>query len=208
MSRKKSYVVFYTEKRSPNANNHISLRMTLDPDQNGVVVDVVDLLRALLALVLSLFFAAQRADALEHSFVADVVQRVAPSVVRIDTERPVERQPFDPTLIDPLLRDLLGDPPQGPERERGQGSGVLIDNKGLVLTNAHVVERVDTVTLTLADGEQRDGQVIGTDSVTDLALFAWRDGRSLHRLHLGIRKPSRWVTGRSHWERPMALNGR
>ena len=127
--------------------------MTLDPDQDGAVVDAGDLLRTLLALVLSLLLVVPRADALEHSFVADVVQRVAPSVVRIDTERPVERQPFDPTLIDPLLRDLLGDPPQGPERERGQGSGVLIDNKGLVLTNAHVVERVDTVTLTLADGE-------------------------------------------------------
>ncbi|WP_232200689.1 trypsin-like peptidase domain-containing protein [Synechococcus sp. CC9616] len=124
-----------------------------------------------------LLLGIQPAMALEHSFVADVVQRVAPSVVRIDTERPVERQPFDPTLIDPLLRDLLGDPPQGPERERGQGSGVLIDNKGLVLTNAHVVERVDAVTLTLADGEQRDGQVIGTDSVTDLALVRL-EGRS------------------------------
>ena len=152
--------------------------MTLDPDQDGAVVDAVDLLRTLLALVLSLLFVAQPADALEHSFVADVVQRVAPSVVRIDTERPVERQPFDPTLIDPLLRDLLGDPPQGPERERGQGSGVLIDDKGLVLTNAHVVERVDMVTLTLADGEQRDGQVIGTDSVTDLALVRL-EGRSV-----------------------------
>ena len=52
--------------------------------------------------------------ALEHSFVADAVRRVAPAVVRIDTERTLERQPFDPSLIDPLLRDLLGDPPTAP----------------------------------------------------------------------------------------------
>ena len=109
-------------------------------------------------------------QALDHSFVADAVSRVAPAVVRIDTERTVERQPFDPTLIDPLLRDLLGDPARGPERERGQGSGVVIDNKGLVLTNAHVVDRVETVSVTLADGDQRDGQVVGIDPVTDLAL--------------------------------------
>ena len=57
---------------------------------------------------------ADSAQALEHSFVADAVQRVAPAVVRIDTERTVERQPFDPTLLAPLLRDLLGDPPAGP----------------------------------------------------------------------------------------------
>ena len=75
----------------------------------------------LLTVVLALFLAVQPADALEHSFVADAVRHVAPAVVRIDTERTVERQPFDPTLIDPLLRDLLGDPSMGPERERGQG---------------------------------------------------------------------------------------
>lgn len=107
-----------------------------------------------------------------HSFVADAVRDVAPAVVRIDTERVVERQPFDPNLIDPLLRDLLGEPGfgYGPERQRGQGSGVVIDRQGLVLTNAHVVEQVEDVNVTLANGDQRDGEVIGRDPVTDLAL--------------------------------------
>ena len=105
-----------------------------------------------------------------HNFVADAVKNVGPAVVRIDTERLVERQQFDPTLLDPLLRDLLGDPGMVPDRERGQGSGVIIDKNGLVLTNAHVVERVDNVSVTLADGTNREGQVLGTDSITDLAL--------------------------------------
>ena len=81
-------------------------------------------LRQLLAVLMAvavLVGEGDSAQALEHSFVADAVQRVAPAVVRIDTERTVERQPFDPTLLDPLLRDMLGDPPAGPERERGQG---------------------------------------------------------------------------------------
>ena len=111
-----------------------------------------------------------------HSFVAEAVRQVAPAVVRIDTERRVQRQPYDPTLIDPLLRDLLGEPGMGPQRERGQGSGVVIDAKGLILTNAHVVERADLVTVTLPDGEQRDGRVIGTDPVTDLALVRLPSG--------------------------------
>ena len=138
-------------------------------------------LRHVLNLVLALVVligVGPSADALEHSFVAQAVRRVAPAVVRIDTERTVERQPFDPTLIDPLLRDLLGDPPMGPERERGQGSGIVMDAKGLVLTNAHVVERVETVTVTLADGDQCDGTVVGVDPVTDLALVRLK-GRSL-----------------------------
>ena len=131
-----------------------------------------------LLAVLPFLWMPPQALALEHSFVARAVEKVAPAVVRIDTERTVERQPFDPTLIDPLLRDLLGDPATGPERERGQGSGVVIDSDGLVLTNAHVVERVDTVSVTLADGQQLDGQVVGTDSVTDLALVRL-EGRDL-----------------------------
>ena len=105
-----------------------------------------------------------------HNFVSDAVKKVGPAVVRIDTERLVERQQFDPTLLDPLLRDLLGEPGMAPDRESGQGAGVIIDKDGLVLTNAHVVERVDNVSVTLADGTNREGQVLGTDSITDLAL--------------------------------------
>jgi len=105
-----------------------------------------------------------------HNFVSEAVKNVGPAVVKIDTERLVERQQFDPTLLDPLLRDLLGEPGMYPDRERGQGSGVIIDKDGLVLTNAHVVERVDNVSVTLADGTICEGQVLGTDAVTDLAL--------------------------------------
>jgi len=105
-----------------------------------------------------------------HSFVAEAARRVGPAVVRIDTERNVARQPFDPAMLDPLLRDLFGDP-SGSMRERGQGSGVVIDaGRGLVLTNAHVVDSVDSVEVTLADGSQLDGSVVGADPVTDLAV--------------------------------------
>ena len=110
-------------------------------------------------------------DSLDNrNFVSEAVKNVGPAVVRIDTERSVERQQFDPTLLDPLLRDLLGEPGMLPDRERGQGSGVIIDQNGLVLTNAHVVERVDLVSITLADGTNFDGKVLGSDSITDLAL--------------------------------------
>ena len=105
-----------------------------------------------------------------HNFVSSAVKNVGPAVVKIDTERLVERQQFDPTLLDPLLRDLLGEPGISPDRERGQGSGVIINENGMVLTNAHVVEKVDNVSVTLADGTICDGQVLGTDAVTDLAL--------------------------------------
>ena len=120
-----------------------------------------------------------------HSFVADAARAVAPAVVRIDIERSVARQPFDPALLDPLLRDLFGDP-AGSRRERGQGSGVVIDaRRGLVLTNAHVVDQVDSVEVTLADGRQLDGEVTGVDPVTDLALVQVRGVRDLQAAPLG-----------------------
>tara|TARA_B100000941_G_C28476822_1_gene539698 strand:- start:30 stop:1160 length:1131 start_codon:yes stop_codon:yes gene_type:complete len=131
-------------------------------------------LSCLICTFLINFYLAPKVFALNstgnNNFVSDAVKNVGPAVVRIDTERLIERQQFDPTLLDPLLRDLLGEPGTAPDRERGQGSGVIIDKNGLVLTNAHVVEKVDNVSVTLADGTNCDGQVLGTDAITDLAL--------------------------------------
>ena len=120
-----------------------------------------------------------------HSFVANVASRVSPSVVRIDIEREIQSDEFESDLLDPLLRDLLGDLGTLPKKERGQGSGVIIDSSGLVLTNAHVVERVDRVTITLQNGNQVDGTVIGTDQVTDLALVKIKEFPGLVSAKLG-----------------------
>ena len=120
-----------------------------------------------------------------HSFVANVAKKVSPSVVRIDIERDIQADEFESDLLDPLLRDLLGDLGTVPKKERGQGSGVIIDSSGLVLTNAHVVERVDRVMITLQNGKEVDGKVIGTDQVTDLALVKVNDLYDLESAKLG-----------------------
>ena len=108
-----------------------------------------------------------------NSFVTAAVDRVGPAVVRIDTERTVSRN-LDPFLEDPFFGRLFPDdlrtqiPRQ--ERLRGQGSGFVIDKSGIVLTNAHVVDKADRVTVTLNDGSIFPGEVLGTDEVTDLAV--------------------------------------
>jgi len=56
-------------------------------------------------------------------------------------------------------------------REGGSGSGSIIDQKGYVLTNRHVVQNAFKVTITLADGAQYEGKVVGTDAENDLAII-------------------------------------
>ena len=143
---------------------------------NFLKISFINLIQIFIILSFCLVNFSEKVEALgstsydSHNFVSSAVKNVSPAVLKIDTERLVERQQFDPTLLDPLLRDLLGDQGIAPERERGQGSGVIINDNGLVLTNAHVVDRVDDVSVTLADGTISDGKVLGTDAVTDLAL--------------------------------------
>ena len=156
-----------------------------------IKIKFIDLIKMFIIVCFCLVNFSQKTEVLAlnsfdtHNFVSDAVKNVGPAVVRIDTERLVERQQFDPTLLDPLLRDLLGEPGMTPDRERGQGSGVIIDKNGLVLTNAHVVERVDNVSVTLADGNILEGQVLGTDAVTDLALVKIDDSTSSVFVPLG-----------------------
>ena len=134
---------------------------------------------------ISVFALADFQGSESHSFIANVASKVSPSVVRIDIEREFQTDEFESDLLDPLLKDLLGDLGTFPKKERGQGSGVIIDGSGLVLTNAHVVERVDRVIVTLQNGNQVDGTVVGTDQVTDLALVKIKEFPDLESAKLG-----------------------
>ncbi|WP_414624066.1 HhoA/HhoB/HtrA family serine endopeptidase [Calothrix sp. CCY 0018] len=107
------------------------------------------------------------------SFVTAAVNKVGKAVVRIDTERQVSRRIPEAFTEDPFFRRFFGDSlPRNlpPEELRGLGSGFIIDKSGLVLTNAHVVDKADKVTVSLKDGRKFEGKVQGADEVTDLAV--------------------------------------
>jgi Do/DeqQ family serine protease len=106
------------------------------------------------------------------SFVADAVDRVGPAVVRLDTESTVQAR-VPNNLDDPFFRQFFGNqfPDMPRERQqRGQGSGFIVDNTGVILTNAHVVSGADKVTVTLKDGRKFTGIVKGMDEPSDLAV--------------------------------------
>ena len=122
------------------------------------------------------------------SFVTAAVNRVGMAVVRIDTERTVSRRLPEAFMDDPFFRRFFGDSlPRNlpPEELRGLGSGFIIDKSGLVLTNAHVVDKADKVTVRLKDGRKFEGQVQGADEVTDLAVVKINAGSDLPVATLG-----------------------
>lgn len=108
-----------------------------------------------------------------NNFVTSAVNQVGPAVVRLDTERTIVRN-VDPFMTDPFFQRFFGqeffDTMPREERQRGQGSGFIIDSNGIVLTNAHVVSGADRVQVTLKDGRTFEGKVLGTDRITDLAV--------------------------------------
>ena len=123
--------------------------------------------------------AAPAAQALigSRSFVADAVKRSGPAVVTLETQRTVQTGgiPGLPRglLMDPFFRRFFGFQGSVMPRSRvetGQGSGVIYEASGLVLTNAHVVEKADKVIVGLPDGRRVSGRVLGQDRLTDLAV--------------------------------------
>ena len=108
----------------------------------------------------------------DTNFVVNAVDRVGSAVVRIDSSRTVRGR--TPAIFnDPAFRQFFGSQmPSAPSNrvERGQGSGFIIRSNGLIVTNAHVVSGADMVTVTMKDGRELKGRVLGADSLTDVAV--------------------------------------
>ena len=102
-----------------------------------------------------------------------VVERAGPAVVNITTARTVKASPFvrggDP-FFDNFFQRFF-EPRLGSRSVQSLGSGVLIDSDRHILTNAHVVERADTIRVKLADGREFDATAVGTDPNNDLAVL-------------------------------------
>jgi Do/DeqQ family serine protease len=107
----------------------------------------------------------------DQNFIAKAVEKVGPAVVRIDAARTV-RARVPAIFNDPFFRQFFGaDIPESRTRvERGTGSGFIISNDGIILTNSHVVDGTSTVTVLLKDGRTLQGKVLGQDSLTDVAV--------------------------------------
>ncbi len=102
---------------------------------------------------------------------APILKNVTPSVVNIYTQTRVRVR--SPLLDDPIFRRFFNVPDIPRERiSQSLGSGVIVDSaKGYVLTNHHVIEGADDISVTLKDGRSMEARVIGVDPDTDLAVI-------------------------------------
>jgi len=134
-----------------------------------------------------------------ENFIASAAEKVGPAVVRINSVRTVTANRLPGVFNDPFFREFFGEQgiPQQPQRRvaQGTGSGFILSENGTIVTNAHVVEGADEVTVTFRDGQELRGEVIGEDSLTDVAVIKV-DTNNLPTVALGnsdALRPGQWA---------------
>ncbi|HEU5360632.1 MAG TPA: DegQ family serine endoprotease [Candidatus Deferrimicrobiaceae bacterium] len=119
-----------------------------------------------------------------------LAKEVSPAVVNISTtqvvrfSRPRMRSPYGHDPFEDFFNNFFGNMPREQKR-RSLGSGFLVSEDGFILTNNHVVEKADEITVTLLDKEELRAEVIGTDPKTDIALIKIKAGKKLPYVRLG-----------------------
>jgi serine protease DegQ len=113
---------------------------------------------------------ATAATARTTSF-GDAAKTAMPAVVNIFTTQELKPR-RQPSREDPMFRFFFGEPNDpNADRSINLGSGVIVSDKGYILTNSHVVESADEIEVALADTRRTRAKVVGTDPETDLAVL-------------------------------------
>ncbi len=152
--------------------------------------------RATAAGLAAATFAWAPVPAAAESQLADLVEAVSPAVVTVLASETRERrfdrgnrfQGFGDSPFEEFFRRFGGpdmDPFRGPNRRQGLGSGFVVDPDGLIVTNHHVVEGADSVTVRFAGLGDFTAEVVGSDEQTDIALLAIEPDAPLPTLTLG-----------------------
>ena len=126
---------------------------------------------------------------------SSVVKKAEPAVVNVRVEKKegmITDDQFNP-FDDPLFQRFFGPSfkhpsiPQSPEQFKSQaaGSGFLISEDGYILTNNHLIDKADKITVRMDGGQELEAKLVGTDPQSDVALIKISDGRKFSFLPLG-----------------------
>src|SRR5689334_3022538 len=106
---------------------------------------------------------------------ADVVTKVAPAVVTIHSSMRVRQPQQFPFMDDPFFRRFFGERtqqmPPAEQTRQALGSGVIVSQDGYIVTNHHVIDGAEQISVDLNDGRSLDAKVIGSDAPSDLAVL-------------------------------------
>jgi serine protease Do len=153
--------------------------------------------------------ATSSAQTISQPNFADIFERVSPAVVNISVTqesqvRPLAgvpgrpQSPLGPQDFGGLFGQFFGLPqvPMQSRPMRALGSGLILDSDGYIVTNNHVIDGADSITVTLTDGTELDATLVGTDPKTDVALLKVSPDNSLTAVTLGDSEAARvgdWV---------------
>jgi len=181
----------------------MKIKSILKNNRQAIIFRSFVMVFALLSAVIAVTFAFQGADqclaasAVPGSF-SDLVKQASPAVVHVAVEKTTkvttrfsspygQDSPFGYSDPFEFFRRFYGDqlPEEYDYTQQGLGTGFIIDKEGHILTNNHVVEGADKITVKLSDKKEYEAKIIGTDSKTDLALIKIDGAKDLKPLVLG-----------------------
>ena len=179
------------------------MRIPEQPNRSRVPALLVGALMGAMALTaVTPVFAppAMAAAAMPQGGYVDLVAKVAPAVVYIEVIKKADPAEFygqnmpQGFPLDQFMQrfgapmpgtPMPGSPDGNMPEMHGVGTGFIISADGQIVTNAHVVDGADKVTVTLADGRKVDGKVLGADAATDIALIKIEEGDALPTVAFG-----------------------
>lgn len=122
---------------------------------------------------------------------AELAQKISPAVVNITTSAmiagPANNRPMAPegSPLEDLFRDFNGPGQRGPQRSEALGSGFVISEDGYIVTNNHVIESADEITIEFFSGKKLKAKLVGTDPKTDIALLKVESDKPLEFVSFG-----------------------
>ena len=119
-------------------------------------------LRFIICLTVSIPYADEISKSRETA-ITRAIEKVGPAVASINVEQHISSVSYDPFFGFMYPREIYP--------MKSSGSGVVISPDGFVMTNHHVIENADKVTVTLSGGDEYEAEVIGSDETSDLALI-------------------------------------
>ncbi|MBC7476196.1 MAG: DegQ family serine endoprotease [Candidatus Sericytochromatia bacterium] len=124
------------------------------------------------------------ADKLSTDFI-NVAKNVTPSIVTINSTKNIKQVSMQQRFFDSQGDEYNQGYPQQMQKQQSLGSGVIVDKLGIILTNNHVVEGADEISVTLQDKRKFKAKVLGTDPKTDLAVIKIEKADNLPVAKLG-----------------------